>query len=367
MTDHPASSWALSRIPGLGCVCPCRSTRAKGGSYLGAVPFLIAVTALLVLASGVVLLATYNARSPVASLQILSHAVPQGWLVRAYHASGTTLLAGLVYLGLFHGLLTRAYRAPGEYAWMLGVKLLAVLLAASWFGYVLSGGAGGYWSYQRAMMAALQFHGAARGLALWVLSGGLPKLLVLHLLLALSAGLALWAWLAARAKVRATPPPGEAVPFYPYYAAQYLVALCALGFVGALLIGFLPHLGMPALNAVPGSGLSFAANPGLPWYLAPLGAAAGSFHGAWGGIGAVIALAVTLYAVPWLDLAPPEAPPSRLHQALTWLLGAVVVALGVDGTMPGCPLAPVLDPLLTLYVFLHFLVLLPLVTWGRAK
>ncbi len=364
MTDHPASSWAQSRIPGLGCACP---PRAKGGAYFGAVPFLIAVTTLLVLASGLVLLAAYDARAPIASLQFLSHNVPQGWLVRAYHASGTTLLAGLVYLWLFHGLLTRAYRAPGEYAWVVGVKLLAVLLAASWFGYVLAGGAGGYWSYQRAMMAALQLHGAARALALWGLSGGLPKLLVLHMLLALSLGLALWVWLAARAKVRPVPAAGEGVRFCPYYATQYMVALCALGFVGALLIGFFPHLGMPALAAVPGGGLSFAANPGLPWYLAPIGAAAGGFHRSWGGIGVVIALVATLYATPWLDLAPPGAPPSRLHQALTWLLGVVVVALGLDGALPGCPVAPMLDSLLTLYIFLHFLVLLPLVTWGKAK
>jgi len=174
-------------------------------------------------------------------------------------------------------------------------------------------------------------------------------------------------FIAARHKARLAPEAGQGVGFYPTYAAQYIVALAVLGIVGALLIGFFPHLGQPAANALPGDGLSFSPNPGLPWYLAPIGAVAGIFHATWGGILVVVALAVTLYAVPWLDLSDPAFPPSRRYKALTWGLGLVVLALGADATIPGCPIAPVLDVVFTLYVFIHFLILTPFITSGEVE
>ena len=81
-----------------------------------------------------------------ASIQFIDRNVNNGWLIHGFHATGTTMLFGTIYLLLFRGILTRNYRAPGELVWVLGVALFSLLLLVGYLGYALTGGAVSYWS-----------------------------------------------------------------------------------------------------------------------------------------------------------------------------------------------------------------------------
>ncbi len=360
--------WLSARVPYLGAVCAGfnRKDRAPGAPWLATLPSLLAALLLVLLASGVVLTVYYDPRDAYASLQSIAREVRGGWLVQGYHATGASLGFAVLYLYLFRTLLVRGYRAPGELAWMLWVKLLAVLLLTGWLGFVLNGGAGGYWSLFNATGAAMTLSGFPGAVAMWFFGGPaggstLARLLVFHGLLALCAALVIW--LACVATRQARPvPEGRAVAFWPVYASQSFAALAVLALVFAILLGFAPHWGQGAQNVIPASALAVPARISYPWYLTPIAGLAGVFPGVAGHIWAVIAAAAVLYALPWLDRSN-GARPGGLYRALTWLLGLDVLALGL---VTACPAGAVLADLLTFWFFFHFLVLTPLVTTMEA-
>lgn len=360
-------SWLASRVPGLGCVCGLmREGRAPGASWLPALPALLGALLAVLLASGVVITVYYNPWHAYASLQGITREVRGGWVVLGYHQTGASLIFALLYLHLFRILLLRGYRAPAEFAWLLWVTLLGLLLFTGWLGFVLGGGAGGYASLSNATTGALRLSGFPGAVALWFL-GGVPggptlaRLLVLHALLALcAAGIILMARAATR-KVRPMLQ-GRVMPFWPVYASQYFSALAALALVFALLLGFAPHWGQGAQSAMPGSATALAVAISYPWYLTPVAGLAGVFPGVAGQVWAVIAVVALLAALPWL-VRSNNTRPGGLYKLFTWLLGLDVLALGV---VTAFPVGTLLPELLTFWFFFHFLVLTPLVTTMEA-
>ncbi|MBU6426195.1 MAG: cytochrome b N-terminal domain-containing protein [Rhodospirillales bacterium] len=343
-----------------------REARPPGQPWFNALPVLLGVLLAVLLASGAVVTVYYNPWHAYDSLQGIAREVRGGWVVLGYHQIGASLAFALLYLHLFRTLLTGGYRAPAEFAWMLWVKLLAVLLLTGWLGFVLNGGAGGYWSLMNAGNAAVRLNGFPGAVAMWFL-GGPPggstfaRLLVLHVLLALCAVLVIWMACAAAKKARPMPQ-GRAVPFWPVYASQYFAALAALALVFALLLGFAPHWGLGGQNAIPAGDMAVPVAISYPWYLTPAAGLAGAFHGVAGHIWAVIAAALLLYALPWLDRSRRHRP-GRLYRAFIWLLGLDVLALGV---VTAFPMGSLLPALFTFWFFFHFLVLTPLVTMLEA-
>lgn len=368
MHTDTKQGWLAARMP---CLCwigagLTRRDRAAGAPWLATLPSLLGALLLVLLASGVVLAVYYDPRNAYASLQAIARGVRDGWVVQGYHATGASLAFAVLYLYLFRALLGRGYRAPGELAWMLWVKLLAVLLLTGWLGFVLNGGAGGYWSLFNASGAAVSLSGFPGAVAMWFFGGpagdaSLARLLVFHVVLALCAVLVIW--LARMATRQARPAPqGRLVAFWPVYAAQYFAALAVLALVFAILLGFAPHLGQGAQNIILASAMALPVRISYPWYLTPIAGLAGVFPGVAGHVWAVIAAVAVLYALPWLDRSN-GAPPGRFYKLLTWLLGLDVLALGM---VTACPAGALLPDLLTFWFFFHFLVLTPLVTTMEA-
>lgn len=287
-------------------------------------------------------------------MQFILREVNEGWLIRAYHATGTGLMFAMVYVLLFRGILTRGYRAPGELVWLLGVALFALLLLAGWLGFVLTGGAVGGEALRRAADGALALGGAPGAVGLWLFGGAagagtLLRMEVFHAVLGLAlGGVALLHW-AARNAIRPKMEGAGAVSFYPYYLAQYVAALAVFALIFALLLGFAPGFGGVWMNALPPGALMAPGALPLPWYLAPLGALGAVLPGAWGAVAAV----AVLFALPWLDRN--RGRPGRWLGRLAWVLALDVLGLGLS-----C--APWLTALLAFWYFFHFLVLTPLVS-----
>lgn len=368
MSVNATEGRLAAQAPCLANICAAlnRQDRMPGAPWLATLPVLLGVLLALIFASGIVLAVYYDPRNAYGSLQFIVRDVQQGWLLRSYHQIGVSLAFAVLYLHLFRLLLVRGYRAPGAFGWLLWVKLLGVLLLTGWLGFVLNGGAGGYWSLVNASLAALPLSGLPGAVAMWFFGGPaggatLARLLVFHVLLAGCAVLVIWLACAASKHLRAAPQ-GRAVSFWPVYASQYFAALAVLALIFAILLGFAPHLGLGAQNESPPSALAVPAQISYPWYLTPVAGLARLFPGVAGHVWAVIAAAAVLYALPWLDRSN-GAPPKRLYKALTWLLGLDVLALGI---VTACPAGTVLPALLVFWFFFHFLVLTPLVTMMEA-
>ncbi len=372
MTAQTNQSWAASRLPCLSGLCACLNARtmAPGGSYFAAFPFLIAVLAAFLTLSGIVLAVFYNPWHAFESVQFINRGVNQGWLIRTYHATGTTLIFALAYLHLFRSILTRAYRAPAEFSWLMSVKMLLVLLLTGWLGYVLTGGAAGYLSLVNAANAALSLGGLQGAVGLWFLGGPagqgtLARLEVFHALLGISLLLVVWAYFASR-KADSPVNPAKAVAFYPYYLAQYFAALAVLAFIFVLLGFYAPGVSEVAANHIPAGALALPLGAGVPWYLAPAAGLIGVFPSSGLAVAGAIVAVLLLYALPWLDRSGPGGAKSKVYCFFTWVLALDVLGLGLAAAGV-LPFSPVLAVLFTAWFFFHFLVLTPVVTAMEAK
>jgi ubiquinol-cytochrome c reductase cytochrome b subunit len=335
--------------------------------YLAALGTLITATVIFLALSGFVLSLYYVAVEGQAfsSIQFITRGVNDGWLIRSFHASGTTMLFGATYLAIFRALLTGSYRLPGELVWMLKLLFLLLILLIGYLGYALIDGATSYWSLHQATTAGAMLSSFPGNISNWFFGGPagpgtLPRLAVLHGLLTFIALGVLALHYFAKRSIAITP--AKTVPLHPHYTAHHFVAFAVFGLIFAVLVFFAPHLGENPLNAVAANPLVVPAVVTPPWYLLPADAFTSALPGPEGGIIAFIAAFAVLFGVPWLDRSKPGAIPSGTYKTLTFLLGLDIVALSLTAAAGPSTINAILIILFTAWYFFHFLVLIPLVT-----
>jgi quinol-cytochrome oxidoreductase complex cytochrome b subunit len=374
MSTDVNQSWTESRLP---CLANLRANfsspaLAREAPYLGTLPTLITAALVFMAASGFVLAVHYNPAHGFDSIQFIDRNVSNGWLIHAFHETGATMIFAAVYLALFRGIFTRAYKAPGELVWVLAVKQFVLLLLVGWLGYTLTDGAVSYWSLTKATDAATLLSSLPGALGTWFLGGPngpgtLARMEVFHTVLALAI-FGIVALHHAGAKVLAPKANGRgAVSFHPYYTSQYFVAFVVFALIFAVLAFFAPHFGENPLNAAAANPLLVPAVLTPPWYLTPLSAVGTVFPGIGGGIFGVVAMLAMLFALPWLDRSSPNARSGFLYKFLVVVLALDVIALGLASAAQPSTAASILVVIFTIWYFVHFLVLTPLVTAMEAE
>lgn len=373
MSTDVNKSWLSVRLPWLAEAQACFLTPklAREAPYLGMLPALITSALLLMAASGFVLSVYYNPWHGFASIQFIDRDVSNGWLIHAFHETGTTMIFGAVYLALFRGILTRAYKAPGEFVWLLGVKQFVLLLLVGWLGYLLTDGAVSYWNLTGSADAAAQLNGLPGAIGTWFFGGvngpgTLGRMLTLHIVLALGIFAIIWLHHNASKAVAPAVSGRNAVSFHPYYTSQFFVALVVFALIFCVLAFFAPHLGENHVNAAASNPLVVPTALTPPWYLAPLDGLGSLLPGIGGAIVGVVAGLAVIFALPWLDRSGPHGRPGFLYRCLAVLLALDVVALGCAAS-GATKLDSILVVVFAVWYFLHFLVLTPLVTAMEAE
>lgn len=360
MTTDAKKPWLETRLPALGAwrACLTAPVFAREAPYLGTLPVLITAALVFMALSGFVLAVFYNPADAFNSIQFIDRNVNYGWLIHAFHETGTTMIFGAVYLALYRGIYTRSYKAPGELVWLLSIAQFSLLLLTGWLGYVLADGAVSYWSLAGNAASANALNGLPGAIGSWFFGGPagpgtLARLAVFHILLALAIfGIAALYFTAKNAV--SAPVPGKKISFHPYYSAQYFAAFCVFVLIFGILVFFAPHLGENPLNRAAANPLIMPVVATPPWYLLSLTAASGLLL--------VIAKLAVLFALPWLDRAAPGKTPGGLYRFLVLLLALDVILLSLAAAAAPSMLASILVILFTAYYFLHFIVLTPLVT-----
>ncbi len=385
---HPFMKWLDERLP-----LPRIAYGAVGGGY--PVPrnlnywwnfgFSAGIFLTIQIVTGIVLAMHYYATTDGAFNsvnQLIMRDVNAGWLLRYAHMNGASFFFIAIYIHIFRGLYYGSYKAPRELVWMLGLVIYLLMMATAFMGYVLPWGQMSYWGAQVITGFFSAFPLVGEPIRVWLLGGYAPdqaaltRFFSLHYLLpfVIAAVVILHIW--ALHIPGSGNPTGvdvkdekDTLPFHPFYTAKDGWFVGAFLLVYAIVTFYAPNfLGHPD-NNIPANPLATPAEIVPEWYFWPFYAILRSFTfdfilpaKLWGVL-AMFSSILLLFFLPWLDKSPVRSGSYRpMFQRFFWLLVIDVLLLGWAGGGAPTPLRNAIGQICAAYYFLHFLVILPLVS-----
>ena len=348
----------------------------KNFNYFWNFGALAMVNLVLMIVTGVFLAMNYTPNSMLAfdSVERIMRDVNWGWLIRYAHMNGASMFFIVVYVHIFRGLYYGSYKAPRELLWMLGVVILLLMMATAFMGYVLPWGQMSYWGATviTNLFSAIPLVGKAIVTWLWggfaVDNPTLNRFFSLHYLLPFVIVGVVFLHVVALHITGSNNPlgievktPQDTIPFHPYYTIKDSVGICVFFIVLALLVFFAPNFFASPDNYIPANPLQTPAEIVPEWYFLPFYAILRSVPNKLGGVMMMFGSIAVLFVLPWLDTSPVRSARFRpIYRQLFWLLVISVFALGAVGAHRPQGIWVVIGRLATLYYFLHFLVILPI-------
>ena len=336
--------------------------------------------------TGVILAMHYAPNALIAfdSTEHIMRDVNWGWLLRYGHANGASMFFVVVYIHMFRGLYFGSYKAPREMIWLLGVVIYLLLMATGFMGYVLPWGQMSFWGAKviTGLFSAIPLIGEP--LQQWLLGGFAPdnaalnRFFSLHFLLpfVIAGVIILHIW--ALHIPGSSNPTGvevktesDTVPFHPYYTAKDGFGLGVFLILFAFMVFFAPNWLGHADNYIPANPLSTPAHIVPEWYYWPFYAILRAFTADFlfipaklMGVLAMFGAILLLFFLPWLDTSPVRSGKYRpLFRKFFWFgLIPCVLVLGYMGGLPAEEPYVMISQVATAYYFLHFLVILPIVS-----
>ncbi len=354
---------------------------------------LAGIALVIMIVTGILLAMQYTAHVDLAfdSVERIMRDVNYGWLIRYIHMNGASFFFIVVYIHIFRGLYYGSYKAPREILWALGVIILLLMMATAFMGYVLPWGQMSFWGATviTNLFSAIPW-GVGDAIVAWLWGGfavdnpTLTRFYALHYLLpfviAAVAVLHMWALhrfgsnnpLGIDAKG-----PQDKIPFHPYYTTKDLFGFGVFFIFFAAFIFYAPnYMGHPD-NYIEANPLVTPPHIVPEWYFLPFYAILRAitfdigipFTGIviidakLGGVIAMFASIAVLFVLPWLDSSPIRS--GRFRPYFKWFFWIFVIdclVLGYIGAMPAERPYTQIGQVATAWYFLHFLVILPLLS-----
>lgn len=323
-----------------------------------------------------------DANSAFTSVESIMRDVNAGWFLRYAHANGASMFLAVVYIHIGRGLYYGSYKPPREMVWLLGVVIFLLMMATAFMGYVLPWGQMSFWGAQviTGFFSAIPLVGET--IRVWLLGGYAPdaaalnRFFSLHYLMpfVILGVVILHIW--ALHIPGSNNPTGvevkdeqDTVPFHPYYTAKDGFGLGVFLLIFASLIFFAPNLLGHPDNYIQANPLSTPAHIVPEWYFLPFYAILKSFTidflfpaKLWGVL-AMFGSILLLFFLPWLDTSPVRS--ANYRPVYRWFLVALLVDVLILGYVGGAePIARniIMGQIASAYYFLHFLVILPIVS-----
>jgi len=340
----------------------------------------------LQIVTGIILAMHYAANAGIAfaSVEHIMRDVNWGWMLRYAHANGASMFFVVIYLHIFRGFFYGSYKAPREMVWLLGVVIFLLLMATGFMGYVLPWGQMSFWGAKviTGLFGAIPLVGEP--IQVWLLGGYAPdnaalnRFFSLHYLLpfVIVGVVILHIW--ALHIPGSSNPTGvevksesDTVPFHPYYTAKDGFGLGVFMILYSILVFFLPNYLGHADNYIQANPLSTPSNIVPEWYFWPFYAILRSFTAdfilpakLWGVL-AMFSSILVWFFLPWLDRSPVRSGHYRpLFRKFFWFgLIPSVAVLGYCGGAHAEEPYIMLSQIATAYYFMHFLVILPVLSW----
>ena len=375
---NPVINWVDSRLPIFTMMQKEYGVfpTPKNFNYFWNFGALAMVTLVILILTGIFLAMNYqpNTELAFASIQHIMRDVNYGWLIRYVHQNGASMFFIVTYIHIFRGLYYGSYKAPRELLWMLGVVILLLMMATAFMGYVLPWGQMSYWGATviTNLFSAFPVVGPKIVTLLW---GGfsvdqptLNRFFALHYLLPFVLVGVIFLHIAALHIVGSNNPlgidvktPQDTVPFHPFYTIKDSVGMCVFLIIFAGFVCFAPnYLGDPN-NFIPANPLQTPADIVPEWYFLPYYGILRSVPNKLLGVCFMFASLLVLFVLPWLDTSRVRSARFRpVFRMLIWVWVAAFVGLGICGAHKPEGVWVVLSRICTIYYFLHFLVILPI-------
>jgi len=153
----------------------------------------------------------------------------------------------------------------------------------------------------------------------------------------------------------------ETVSFHPYIVMKDLFALLVFLIIFFTFVFFAPNvLGHPD-NYIVANPLVTPSHIVPEWYLLPFYAILRAIPSKLGGVIFMFASIFILMLLPWLDTSKVRSATFRpLYKKFFWILVVTVILLGYLGAKPPEGIYLILARIATIYYFVHFLIILPL-------
>ena len=356
----------------------------KNLSYWWNFGSLAGLALIIMIVTGIFLVMHYTPHTTLAfnSIERIMRDVNGGWLIRYLHMNGASFFFMAVFIHIFRGLYFGSYKYPRELLWIIGVLILLAMMATAFMGYVLPWGQMSFWGATviTNLFSALPLVGEPIVNWLWggfaVDNPTLNRFFSLHYLLPfVIVGLVavhIWAFHSTgnnnptgvevrRGSIEEAKK--DTVPFWPYYVIKDVFALAVILMIFWAIVGFMPnYLGHPD-NYIPANPLVTPAHIVPEWYFLPFYAILRAVPDKLGGVLLMFGAIAVLFVLPWLDRSPVRSARFRpLFRIFFWLLLIDAVVLGYLGGKPAEGIYVVLSRIATAWYFLHFLVILPLLS-----
>ncbi len=347
--------------------------------------FLAGICLMIQIITGVVLAMHYAPNQLVAfdSTEHIMRDVNWGWLMRYGHANGASAFFVVIYIHIFRGFFYGSYKAPREMVWLLGVVIFLLMMATGFMGYVLPWGQMSFWGAKviTGLFGAIPMVGEP--LQHWLLGGFAPdnaalnRFFSLHFLLPFVilgvVILHIWALhIPGSSNPTGVEVKGESdtVPFHPYYTAKDGWGVMAFLLLYFTVVFFFPNsLGHPD-NYIPANPMSTPAHIVPEWYFWPFYAILRAFTSNFLffpakllGVLAMFSAILVWFLLPWLDKSPVRS--GKFRPMFKWFFVVLVVDVLILGYCGGSPAEEpylIISQIAAIYYFLHFLVILPIVS-----
>jgi len=330
----------------------------------------------VMIVTGIFLAMQYTPHADLAfdSVERIMRDVDYGWLLRYAHMNGASMFFALVYIHLFRGLYYGSYKEPRELLWILGVIILILMIATAFMGYVLPWGQMSYWAATviTNLFSAIPLIGQRIVTFLWggftVGNPTLNRFYALHYLLPFVLLAVVLLHLIALHRFGSNNPlgidmkgPQDTLPFHPYFTIKDLFGLAVFLLVYSFFVFYAPNFLASSDNYISANPMQTPNHIVPEWYLLPYYAILRSVPNKLLGVILAFGSIFLLFVVPWLDTSPVRSARFRpIYKWVFWLLVIDVSALGWVGANPPEGLVVTVGQIATLYYFVHFLILFPL-------
>jgi ubiquinol-cytochrome c reductase cytochrome b/c1 subunit len=348
----------------------------KNFNYFWNFGALAMVCLVIMIITGIFLAMNYQPNTELAfnSIQHIMRDVNYGWLIRYVHQNGASMFFIVTYVHIFRGLYYGSYKTPRELLWMLGVVILILMMATAFMGYVLPWGQMSYWGATviTNLFSAFPVVGPKIVTLLWggfsVDNPTLNRFFALHYLLPFVLVGVIFLHVAALHITGSNNPlgidvksPQDTLPFHPYYTIKDSVGICVFLIVWAAFVFFAPNMLGDPNNFIPANPLQTPADIVPEWYFLPYYAILRSVPNKLLGVCMMFGSLMVLFVLPWLDTSRVRSARFRpIYRQLIWLWVLSFLVLGYCGMHKPEGVYVVLSRIATLYYFLHFLVIMPI-------
>ena len=362
----------------------------KNANYLWSFGGIALTMLLIMIVTGIVLAMNYTPNTHMAfdSVERIMRDVNYGWLMRYVHMNGASFFFIAVYIHIARGMYFGSYKQPRELLWIVGVLIFLLMMATAFMGYSLPWSQMSGWGVTVITSLFGAFPLVGDGLVTWLWGGfsvdnpTLNRFFALHFLLPFVILGVVFVHVWALHLTGSNNPTGvepktekDTLPFNPYFTSKDSFALVVFMTFFMAVVFFAPLALTHADHSIPFNPMVTPPHIVPEWYFLPFYAilraftfditipftAIVVFPAKLQGVIAMFGSIILWMFLPWLDGSSVKSAKYRpIYKWCTLVLLIAFITLGYAGSQPAEGLPVVLGQIATLYYFVHFLVILPL-------